>query len=105
MEKILRKLQLLINTEMYESVRYNNKITHPLINIRDKTLWFTFKHSETPFHCFISRVSECKDEDKCYNALIEDLVAFIINGRHLKMMKNPIKALKQTSLKVGLFSE
>ena len=90
-----------LNQEMTELMPRYRKVKRMFFVMKEDGLYFTFTHSGTAFNYFICNVTG-GDENACYNEFLTDLLDFIVKGIHIKMIKNPIKALCKHGLKVGI---
>ena len=66
------------------------------------SLYFIFSHSNTSFNYFLCKITSKKeDDDLVYNELLNDMLEFMAYGTHIKLIKDPIKAIRKYNLKIG----
>ena len=81
--------------------RYN-KVDRMYLHERSGSVYFVFRYSNTHFNYFICKMTSKDDnEELVYNELLNEILQFMAWGTHIKLIKNPIKALNEYNLKVG----
>lgn len=103
MKELFTTIRTRLNQEMSELLPRYRKVRGMFFVNRDDGLYFTFSHSGTAFNYFICNVTSASgDEDACYNEMLTDLLDFIVRGTHIKIIKDPIKAICKYGLRVGM---
>ncbi len=111
-EETFKSVKQTINQEMSALRNRYRKTSHIFFQMTSddtglsKTLWFKFKHSGTYFKYFICALTMKEDtlenKEECYNELLISMLNFIIHKTHIKMIKDPIKALGRHNLQLGI---